>query len=98
MQSDCQTLVEDIPICQAAGKKVLLSLGGASPDTQQIKDEHAAKAFADFLWYAFGPPSDEWTSNNGPRPFVDVTLDGFDFDIQDLGDSGMLPSFCHVYS
>lgn len=98
LQSDCQKLAQDIPICQASGKKVLLSLGGASPDGQLIKDEQSAKSFADFLWYAFGPPSEDWISNDGPRPFQDVTLDGFDFDIRHGGDFGMLPPLCRVCS
>ncbi|KAL1981557.1 hypothetical protein VTN96DRAFT_2436 [Rasamsonia emersonii] len=33
--SGCSQIAEDIPICQAAGKKVLLSLGGASPKTSR---------------------------------------------------------------
>lgn len=81
---DCVQLIEDIPICQSAGKKVLLSLGGASPN-EVIESKEQAEDFADFLWYAFGPQQDVW---NGPRPFEDVTLDGFDFDIENSGDFG----------
>lgn len=87
--SHCPYLVEDIPFCQAAGKKVLLSLGGAVPDTQKIESEGSAKAFADFLWYAFGPPTDTWAEHGLPRPFKDVVLDGFDFDIEHNGGFGM---------
>ncbi|RMJ21370.1 chitinase [Aspergillus sp. HF37] len=86
--SHCPYLIEDIPFCQAAGKKVLLSLGGASPDNQKIESEGSAKAFADFLWYAFGPPTDMWAENGLPRPFKDVVLDGFDFDIEHNGGFG----------
>ncbi|PYH78570.1 glycoside hydrolase, partial [Aspergillus uvarum CBS 121591] len=84
----CHQLVEDIPICQAAGKKVFLSLGGAYPATQQILSEDSANDFADFLWGVFGPKTDDWVSNNGPRPFGDVVVDGFDFDIEHNGDYG----------
>lgn len=84
----CHQLVEDIPICQAAGKKVFLSLGGAYPATQQILSEDSANNFADFLWGAFGPKTDDWVSNNGPRPFGDVVVDGFDFDIEHNGNYG----------
>lgn len=84
-------MVEDIPICQAAGKTVLLSLGGASPNTQKILSEQSAIDFADFLWGAFGPVTEKWTAANGPRPFRDVVVDGFDFDIEHNGGYGM---FC----
>ena len=89
--SGCHQLVEDIPICQAAGKKVFLSLGGASPDEYQILSEDSAIFFADFLWGAFGPKTDSWALNNGPRPFGDVVVDGFDFDIEHNGGFGMCP-------
>ncbi|RJE18946.1 chitinase [Aspergillus sclerotialis] len=86
--SNCRQLVEDIPICQALGKKVFLSLGGTTPDNQKIKDEDSAKAFANFLWLAFGPPTEEWAAIDGPRPFKNITLDGFDFDVEHNGGSG----------
>jgi chitinase len=87
--SGCHQIVEDIPICQAAGKKVFLSLGGASPATQQILEEDTAIAFADFLWLAFGPVNQTWVDIGGPRPFGDVVVDGFDFDIEHNGGFGM---------
>ncbi|KAI9041665.1 class III chitinase ChiA1 [Aspergillus affinis] len=86
--SGCHQLVEDIPLCQAAGKKVLLSLGGASPDTQRILSETDALLFTDFLWGAFGPIDDAWVAMDGPRPFGDVVVDGFDFDIEHNGGFG----------
>lgn len=61
------------------GKKLLLSLGGAIPTDQSINNDESAVAFAHFLWNAFGP---EDASYNGPRPFGDAVLDGFDFDIE----------------
>lgn len=90
--SGCHQIAEDIPICQAAGKKVLLSLGGASPDNQQILSDASAVRFADFLWGAFGPQTEEWVSNDGPRPFGEVVVDGFDFDIEHNGGFGMSPA------
>lgn len=88
--SGCHQLIEDIPICQQAGKKVLLSLGGASPaDKQRIHSDESAIQFADFLWAAFGPQTDAWVAIGGPRPFGDVVVDGFDFDIEHNGDFGM---------
>lgn len=86
--SNCHQLWEDIPVCQALGKKVFLSLGGAHPSNQKIKDEDSAKAFANFLWLAFGPPTEEWAAIGGPRPFQNLTVDGFDFDIENNGGFG----------
>lgn len=88
--SGCHQLIRDIPICQAAGKKVLLSLGGGYPDTQKIESETSAIAFADYLWAAFGPVTEEWSLINGQRPFGDVVIDGFDFDIEHNGGFGMV--------
>ncbi|PGG96843.1 chitinase, partial [Blastomyces parvus] len=82
---DCHQIAEDIPICQAAGKKILLSLGGATPD-YKLKNQRSARDFADFLWGAFGPKTVQW--GNKPRPFGDVVVDGFDFDIEHNGDNG----------
>ncbi|KAF9885651.1 hypothetical protein FE257_012742 [Aspergillus nanangensis] len=86
--SGCHQLMEDIPICQAAGKKIFLSLGGASPATQKILSHESALAFADFLWASFGPVEESWIEWGGPRPFGNITFDGFDFDIEHNGDFG----------
>ncbi|KAL4894576.1 glycoside hydrolase superfamily [Aspergillus ambiguus] len=86
--SGCHQIAEDIPICQAAGKKVFLSLGGAYPDNQAILSENTALAFADFLWLSFGPVNQSWVDVGGPRPFRDVSVDGFDFDIEHNGGFG----------
>ncbi|THC95566.1 hypothetical protein EYZ11_004938 [Aspergillus tanneri] len=86
--SGCHQLMEDIPICQAAGKKILLSLGGGTPDNQKLLSDTDAVEFADFLWGAFGPVDDRWTAAGGPRPFGDVVVDGFDFDIEHNGGFG----------
>ncbi|EAW24262.1 class III chitinase ChiA1 [Aspergillus fischeri NRRL 181] len=83
--SGCHQIMEDIPICQAAGKKVLLSIGGAYPPDQSILSEDSAVAFATFLWGAFGPVAEGW---EGPRPFGNVVVDGFDFDIEHNGGFG----------
>lgn len=44
-----------------------------------IQNSNSAVEFAQFLWHAFGPVNCDYT---GPRPFGDVVLDGFDFDIE----------------
>ncbi|OAL65648.1 hypothetical protein A7C99_2746 [Trichophyton rubrum] len=83
--SSCHKIIEDIPICKAAGKTIMLSLGGQAVDgskTYSVKTRLSAVSFADFLWGAFGPVSPGW---GGPRPFGDNVVDGFDFDIEANG-------------
>ncbi|PGH00647.1 hypothetical protein AJ80_09137, partial [Polytolypa hystricis UAMH7299] len=86
--SGCHQIVEDIPICQRLGKTILLSLGGGTPD-YKIETGRSAVEFADFLWGAFGPKTEEWGDN--PRPFGDNVVDGFDFDIEHSGSFGKAP-------
>jgi chitinase len=80
-------MVADIPVCQSTyGKKIILSLGGAS-NTYQLTGAAAGVAFADFLWGAFGPQTAAWLAAKSPRPFDGpqgqaVEVDGFDFDIE----------------
>ncbi|KAL8845959.1 MAG: hypothetical protein Q9221_008921 [Calogaya cf. arnoldii] len=77
--SNCPLIGPDIKTCQAMGKKLLLSLGGAIPTNQSINNDESAVAFAHFLWNAFGPVD---ATYNGPRPFGDAVIDGFDFDVE----------------
>lgn len=72
----CPDLAEQIKTCQDAyGKKVLLSVGGA---TSQISfsGEEEARTFGDVFWGVFGPPGG--SVEMGLRPFGDVVVDGFD--------------------
>lgn len=101
--ASCPQIGNDIQYCQARGKTILLSLGGGSPDVY-IASEQSAKDMADFLWGAFGPKKDTWA---GPRPFGDVSVDGFDFDIEsdpakikgpaDFGYATMVDHFRHLF-
>jgi hypothetical protein len=71
----CPQLAADITTCQTQyGKKVLLSIGGA---TGQISFPTATSAstFATTVWNLFGPPGNV---DIGLRPFGTVELDGFD--------------------
>ncbi|KAI4157865.1 MAG: hypothetical protein L6R39_000594 [Caloplaca ligustica] len=77
--SNCPFIGPDIKTCQAMGKKILLSLGGAIPNNQSVKNDDSARSFAKFLWNAFGPVD---ATYDGPRPFGDAVVDGFDFDIE----------------
>jgi chitinase len=83
--SDCPSINPGIKTCQAAGKKVLLSLGGGFPHNGYLKSQQTAEAFSDFLWGAFGPQEDTWVTAGKPRPFGDACVDGFDFDIESFG-------------
>lgn len=86
LQSECPQLVVDVPVCQSTyGKKIILSLGGATA-TYQLTGAVQGVAFADFLWGAFGPQNATWVAKGLPRPFdspgLAVEVDGFDFDIE----------------
>ncbi|KAF2225259.1 glycoside hydrolase superfamily [Elsinoe ampelina] len=81
--SSCPDIGPDITACQTTyGKKVLLSLGGDYPTNYFIGSDQGAVSFANFLWGAFGPITDKWTADKGPRPFGTAVVDGFDFDIE----------------
>ncbi|KAL6942304.1 hypothetical protein ACO0QE_003475 [Hanseniaspora vineae] len=71
----CTQIAEDIKTCQSLGKKVLLSMGGAS-GAYGFSDDDTAVAFASTLWNTFGEGSAD------ERPFGDAVVDGFDFDIE----------------
>lgn len=79
---NCHLIEEDIPYCQEKGVKVLLSIGGQSGPQTNYKVSDSAKGieFADFLYKAFGPREKSW---NGPRPFGNASVNGFDLDLED---------------
>ncbi|KAJ5109367.1 CAZyme family GH18 [Penicillium angulare] len=83
----CHQIWEDIPVCKAYGKTVLLSIGGDSAKPGDMSDE-VAEWFADFLWYSFGPYNVSAVAEGFPRPFELNVLDGFDFDIESDGPNG----------
>ena len=71
----CPDLGTQIKTCQSAGKKVMLSLGGADASSAFTSDDQATK-FATQLWNLFGAGTGE---DAGLRPFgAGVTVDGFD--------------------
>lgn len=75
------TTRQDIKTCQAKGKKILLSLGGAAGAYGFTSDTQAA-TFADTLWNLFGG------GTSSTRPFDDAIVDGFDLDIEGGSSSG----------
>ncbi|KAI9903660.1 hypothetical protein N3K66_000189 [Trichothecium roseum] len=91
--SNCVGMKEDIGYCQSRGVKVLLSIGGeydAGTSNYEVTTEDNGRAFADFLYGAFGPYDPDW---DGPRPFDSdddgaggqqqhTEVDGWDFDIE----------------
>ena len=78
----CSAIGEDIKTCQAAGKKVLLSLGGGIGNYGFTSDAEAVD-FASTLWNKFGAGT-----NDNERPFDDAVVDGFDFDIENNNQVG----------
>ncbi|KAF8971508.1 glycoside hydrolase superfamily [Flammula alnicola] len=73
--ADCSFMASDIQKCQAKGKIVTLSLGGATAQVGFSSDSQAA-SFAHTIWNMF-------LGGNGPmRPFGSAVLDGVDLDIE----------------
>jgi chitinase len=74
---DCTNIQTSIPICQAAGIKVILSLGGAS-GSYSLQSDAEAETIGQYLWDSY--------ANSGntavERPFGDSFVNGFDFDIE----------------
>lgn len=64
---------EDIKTCQSLGKKILLSMGGASGQ-YGFNDQQNAEQVATDLWNLVGGGSSD------TRPFGDAVIDGFDID------------------
>ncbi|KAK8036889.1 hypothetical protein PG994_015386 [Apiospora phragmitis] len=74
----CPLIAANITECQKRGKKVFLSLGGTT-GRFSLPTSHDAETLGDNLWTLFGPPGN---IDHELRPFGDVTLDGFDFNIE----------------
>ncbi|KAF9648538.1 class III chitinase [Thelephora ganbajun] len=73
--ANCQNLAADIKACQAKGKLVTLSLGGATGSVSFTGDDQA-QAFADTIWNLF------LGGSSSTRPFGSAVLDGIDLDIE----------------
>jgi chitinase len=79
--ANCQFLAAGIQSCQAAGKIVTLSLGGAS-GAATFSSDAQGKAFADTIWNLF------LGGSSSTRPFGAAVLDGVDLDIEGGGPTG----------
>jgi len=75
---NCPHVGEAIKTCQAKGKKIILSLGGAA-GSYGFSNAAQPAQFAQTLWDMFLGGSNP---NNLPRPFGDAVFDGVDFDIE----------------
>ncbi|KAJ7931357.1 glycoside hydrolase family 18 protein [Mycena leptocephala] len=79
--ANCQFLAAGIQGCQAAGKIVTISLGGAS-GAATFSSDAQGKAFADTIWNLF------LGGTSSTRPFGAAVLDGVDLDIEGGGPTG----------
>ncbi|KAL1870817.1 hypothetical protein VTK73DRAFT_2409 [Phialemonium thermophilum] len=82
---DGSSIVPAIQKCQAAGKPVLLSLGGYNADVTLANDDQG-RQIANTLWNLFLGG----TQNRSLRPFGDLKLDGFDLDNESHNPTGYL--------
>ncbi|TFY55037.1 hypothetical protein EVG20_g9469 [Dentipellis fragilis] len=73
--ANCGFMASQIAACQAKGKIVTLSLGGATGQVGFSSDS-AAKSFADTIWNMF------LGGSSSTRPFGSAVLDGVDLDIE----------------
>ena len=70
---NCSAFAAQVAACQNMGKKVLLSIGGSTSNTNFDSDTNATQA-AQMLWNIFGSSN----STVLARPLGEITLDGFD--------------------
>ncbi|QRV90694.1 carbohydrate-binding domain protein [Ceratobasidium sp. AG-Ba] len=73
--ANCQSLTSSIKTCQAKGKLLTLSLGGAGGAYGFSSDSQGVQ-FADTVWNLF------LGGSSSTRPFGDAVLDGVDLDIE----------------
>ncbi|KAF8150562.1 glycoside hydrolase family 18 protein [Crassisporium funariophilum] len=79
--ANCQSLAADIKACQAKGKIITLSLGGATGAATFTSDAQA-QTFATTVWNLF------LGGSSSTRPFGDAVLDGVDLDIEGGSSAG----------
>ncbi|KAI6039892.1 glycoside hydrolase superfamily [Pisolithus marmoratus] len=78
---NCTFLGPDIESCQAAGKIITISLGGAAGSVGFSNDSQA-QAFAQTIWDLF------LEGSSPDRPFGSAVLDGVDLDIESGNQTG----------
>ncbi|KAI1433202.1 glycoside hydrolase family 18 protein [Xylaria sp. CBS 124048] len=72
---NCDALSTAISTCQSNGIKIILSLGGAS-GSYSLGSDAEATTIGTYLWNAYGGGS------GVTRPLGDISVDGFDFDLE----------------
>ncbi|KAJ8594091.1 glycoside hydrolase [Rhizopogon salebrosus TDB-379] len=80
---NCSFLASSIEACQAAGKIVTISLGGATGSNGFANDTQAA-AYAQTIWNLF------LGGTSSTRPFGAAILDGIDMDIEGGSQTGFV--------
>lgn len=81
--SQCDELASQIATCQAAGVKIILSLGGAA-GSYSLQSQAEAEQIGQYLWDSYANSG----NTSVPRPFGSTSVDGWDFDIElNLGSS-----------
>ncbi|KAF4571382.1 Chitinase 1 [Pleurotus pulmonarius] len=78
---NCSFMAADIQACQAKGKIITLSLGGAT-GAASFSSDAQAQQFADTIWNLF------LGGSSSTRPFGNAVLDGVDLDIEGGGSTG----------
>lgn len=79
--ANCQFMAADIQACQAKGKIITISLGGAS-GAATFSSDAQGQAFAQTIWNLF------LGGSSSTRPFGSAVLDGVDLDIEGGGSTG----------
>ncbi|KAH8812531.1 putative chitinase [Xylogone sp. PMI_703] len=74
---NCDALTQAIAKCQAAGVKIILSLGGAS-GSYSLQSQSQAEAIGQYVWDAYANSGNTTVQ----RPFGNTFVNGFDFDIE----------------
>ncbi|KAF3762656.1 glycoside hydrolase family 18 /Carbohydrate-binding module family 1 [Cryphonectria parasitica EP155] len=74
---DCDALAAAISTCQDAGVTIILSIGGAS-GSYSLENDAQAEVIGQYLWDSYGNSGNTTVE----RPFGDVFVNGFDFDIE----------------
>lgn len=74
---DCDAVASSIATCQAAGIKIILSLGGAS-GSYSLQSQAEAETIGQYVWDSYGNSG----NTSVQRPFGNNFVNGFDFDIE----------------
>ncbi|KAG0650435.1 Chitinase 2 [Hyphodiscus hymeniophilus] len=74
---NCDNVASSIATCQAAGVKIILSLGGAS-GAYSLQSASQAAAIGQYVWESYADSGNTTVQ----RPFGNNFVNGFDFDIE----------------